>query len=362
MLKILLKPFTLLSCGIAMLASCAQAAQVGKLDEAFVPVASRSLEDKNLGVTQALAQLFVKNAGTEAVLGNESVTRQLQDPHAWLSQFGYLEQEGQLLLRASFDHNRIVSLLRQASLPVWGSQRPLTLVWLVFENDAERMILSDASSLPIRQAFADVESVRGVPVIFPVMDLDELTQISVADVRGMFVDNIAQASSRYQADFFAVASIESVFGSYKFQLSLYPRNGAGSLIQPIYAFQGEAETLPLVSRQMMAALSEFYVTQYAIANSHAQLSTQVTFVQARNMQQLVAIENYLKGLSVVKSAYLSRIQGGKAQFALELFGTEEDFQRLLTLESRISLLGNATDAQGSESQSLSSSQYQWRGR
>ena len=388
MLKNLLKLVPAVAILSSLFVVSVQAAQVTQLDEAYVPVASRSVDDKNQGLKTALASVIVKNAGTESALSNAMVAEQLQSPSAWLSQFGYLEQDGQLMLKANFDQSRVINLLRQAHLPVWGSQRPLTLMWFAFETEGERAILSDYSTAPVRQHFTQAGTQRGLPMLFPVMDLDELTQVNVSDVRGMFVNNIAASSTRYQADFFAVASVEEASGSFKFQLSLFPaQGGPEALVQPLYATQGEADSMADVSTKMVAALSEYYVTRYAVANSGSQFDTKITFVNTHSLKQLVDIENYLKGLSAVKSAYVSQIQGDTAVFSLGLFGSEADFQRLLTLEPRISILSStgkgsdsgtvnnldnntSTTSQStygslttpSSSSALAETVYQWQGR
>ncbi|MGL5667885.1 MAG: DUF2066 domain-containing protein, partial [Shewanella sp.] len=70
------------------------------------------------------------------------------------------------------------------------------------------------------------------------------------------------------------------------------------------------------------------------------------------------VEKYLKQLSAVKNATLSRIQGNTATFSLDLFGSQTDFERLLSLEPRISVV-----APGEFSASASpagKTVYQWR--
>lgn len=68
-----------------------------------------------------------------------------------IRQFGYDEIDGKLFLKVNFDHKRILALLRAAELPVWGKQRPLTLIWLVEEGNDERQIINDASLVDSRQ-------------------------------------------------------------------------------------------------------------------------------------------------------------------------------------------------------------------
>ncbi|NMH67066.1 DUF2066 domain-containing protein [Shewanella sp. SHSM-M6] len=341
MLKILSKA-TLFLCVYSLLSiGNVMAIEVSQLADAEVAVASRDAGERHQGLKTALQQVILKNAGDEAVLDNELIRAQLKSPEALLSQYGYVERDAKLWLQASYDRSRIIALLRQANLPVWGSQRPLTLVWLAMENQEERLVLGDASALAERQQFSQFSAERGVPLLFPLMDLDDVMRVGVADVRGMFTEVVASASARYQADFFAIAALEPVAGSIKYQLSLFPKGSAGVGTQPAFYHQGETADSAAAINEMMSALSRYFVAQYAIADSGEKQQSSVTFTGINQMKQLVEIEKYLQQLSVVNTTKLSRVQGDTVTFKLELFGSEADLQRLLSLEPKISVTQDA---------------------
>lgn len=358
MLKSLLKPSLVAFLSCLFTVNSLQAVEVSKLDEAEVPVTSRAVAERNSALKTALGKVIIKNTGTARALDNSVIQAQLANPEALLSQFGYVEQNDQLLLKANFEYRRIVSLLRQAQLPVWGIQRPLTLFWVAMPGESDTILLSDSSTLAERQVFTTFSDDRGIPVLLPILDLDELMGINPNDVKGMFADLVASVSGRYQADFLALMAIESEGNRVRYRLNLYSKTTIESLTPPLFSFNGSAENSAQAITAMMAALGDYYFTKYAIADSGEQVGASVTFVNINQMAQVVELESYLKQLSAVKNATLSRIQGNTVTFSLDLFGSQTDFERLLSLEPRISIV--APGEFSSDANPAGKTVYQWR--
>lgn len=321
---------------ILMVAHMAVAAEVTELDMSIVKVADRTTKTKNNALAQALHNVILKNTGNKSALSAPSIVAALNNPTALIRQFGYQETDGQQYLRATFDHQKIIQLLRDAQLPVWGSQRPLTLIWLSLQQDGQRAILNDSSTSENRAYIDELAQARGLPVLLPMMDLDDAMNVSISDVRGLFVDAVANASARYNTDYFIMSSIEpTADNQFHYSMVLYPSTQSGVLFNPLVQDAGVVADIDSALNQMFLTISEYYVSQYAVADSGAALSTQLTFIDITERKQLVDIENYLTQLSAVKQVSLTRLQGGAAQFTLALFGTKEDLIRLLSLESRI---------------------------
>lgn len=362
MLKFLLKPSLIAFLCCLFTINNLQAVEVDNLDEADVPVSSRAIPERNKALKTALEKVVIKNTGTTRSLENRIIQAQLANPDAFLSQYGYLEQNGQLLLNASFEHRRIIALLRQAQLPVWGTQRPLTLFWVAMPSEGDTILLSDSSTLTERQTFSAFSDERGIPVLLPQLDVDELMGINPNDVKGMLADIVASVSGRYQADFLALMAVEPMGNQVRYRLNLYTKATIDSLTPPLFSFNGTAENTTQAITAMMAALGNYYFTKYAIADSGTQVGTSVTFINIEKMSQIVEVEKYLKQLSAVKNATLTRIQGNTVTFSLDLFGSETDFERLLSLEPKISVV---TPASSGEFNPVSTNQsdkpiYQWR--
>ncbi|WP_082014207.1 MULTISPECIES: DUF2066 domain-containing protein [Shewanella] len=335
MLNLFVKPVVFLSLFCAT--TLVQAVEVKQLDEATVAVGSRSSAEKSKGLKKALEDVILKNSGSRSALESPEIQAKLANADALVSQFGYLDTEEGLKLKANFEHRKIVDMLREAGLPVWGKQRPLTLFWLSTDINNERVILSDDSSAEERKAFADASMERGVPLMFPLMDLDDLMRINVNDVRGLFADTVATASTRYQADFFAMGALEANGSEFNYQLVLYPKTDISqSFGQPLLNRQGQAVSKDEAVAEMMLSLSDYFVSRYAIADSGDGLLSKVRFTGISQMKQLVEIEAFLNQLSAVREASLSTLQGDSATFKVQLFGSEDDLKNLLRLEPRLS--------------------------
>ncbi|ACJ29479.1 Conserved hypothetical protein [Shewanella piezotolerans WP3] len=346
-------------------------AEVYNLDESLVPVDSRAKNLRSQAIKQGLKEVILKNTGTQSALTHPDVVKQLANASAMMTQYGYQDLDGKLFIKVSFDHKRLISLLRQAGLPVWGKQRPLTLVWLVEEIEGERKILNDASTSVTRTSFDTQSSNRGVPLLFPLMDLDDSMQIGINDIRGQFTDNVANASLRYQANYFIMATISPQGEVFSYKMSLYPRelSAGSSQYNPSTSQSGESASVEQAVVDITAAASEYYVSQYAIADSGEKLTTKITFTDVSKMKQLVEIEKYLNQLSAIKTVAVASIEGMTVEFNLGLFGNEEDLHRLMKLDPRIESIGNTSSNNieyasfGSENNANKPTQiYYWKGQ
>ncbi|ABZ76892.1 conserved hypothetical protein [Shewanella halifaxensis HAW-EB4] len=336
MLKLILRTFITVSF-LSGFSTFVAAAEVKQLDEGVVSIASRTTALRSQGIKQAFEEVILKNSGTQSALLNETIKKQLGNASSLMTQYGYFEDDGKLFLKVNFDHKHIISLLREAGLPVWGKQRPLTLVWLVINDNGQREIINDASRDPSRQVFNQESATRGAPLLFPLMDLDDSMKVGVNDIRGNFTDNVADASLRYQSNYFIMATIEPQGSVYRYQMSLYPREKSAQSLQltSVINTSGETATIDEAVAAIVAATSEYYVGQYAIADSGEQKTTKLSFADVTDMKQLVAIERYLDQLSAIKSASIGRIEGQTIEFNLSLFGNEADLHRLMALDPRI---------------------------
>lgn len=312
------------------------AVEIGQLDEATIAVQSRSSAEKSDALKQALASVFVKNSGSPSVVMHPTVKEKIDSPEVLLIQYGYVMVDDQLSLKASFDHQRVINTLRQADLPVWGAQRPLTLVWLTYNKEADIQILSDSSNDELRANLMQDANNKGIPLMLPVMDLDDVMAISVTDIKGMFIDVISNASNRYDSDYFAVADIGLTGNSASYQLALYDKKITSGIREPLVLHRGDAIDAQEAAKQMVSLLADYHISQYAIASTGDSAEVNVSFVGINTMQKLVDLEKYLKQLSAVKGVVLSQYQQDTATYHLSLFSGIEDLQRLLDIDNRLS--------------------------
>lgn len=196
--------------GLAMQAGTVFAARVTDLYTAEVDLpAGRDGLDQ--AFAQALAEVVVKLSGQPAAAMSESLER-LGDPARLVQQYRNAAA-GRLVV--GFDPVALRQAMDRAALPIWGDERPATLVWLAIDSGRGRReivsALDDAGGGPMDRGNGDLQTIardalsqsaraRGLPLILPLVDGEDLQVTSFADLWGDFTAPVLEASRRYRAD------------------------------------------------------------------------------------------------------------------------------------------------------------------
>ncbi|WP_197495698.1 DUF2066 domain-containing protein [Acidihalobacter yilgarnensis] len=225
-IRVRVRTLALVVCLLSALAPVlpAWALQVGGLYQATVPVADRSEGARLAAFQQALAQVLVKMTGNAAVAASPSLAPALQQPAQYIQQYAYQQQPGtpasaatSLQLRVDFDPPAIDSLLRAAQLPLWGRERPLVVMWVGVDGDRnDRFIVGSDGDQPhpgARGALQQAADTRGLPVLFPLLDLQDQAAVHFSDLDGGFMDSIVTASARYEANAVVAGVVRPSAGS-----------------------------------------------------------------------------------------------------------------------------------------------------
>ncbi len=219
MSKMVKHSFTLLVLSfLIMSGAVSQAAEVTGLYKASVEVENRSSGARNAAISEGLARVLVRVSGDATITDEGSVRDALKGANRFMAQYGYQTREtlspedGKLIktivLNVSFDAVAVNQFLRRQGFPIWSSSRPNIVLWAaVRDGGGSREVVGGKSQPALQQLFTRQASRRGLPLILPAYDSDDLSQVRAGDIWGMFVDPIQQASQRYQANVVVVAKL-----------------------------------------------------------------------------------------------------------------------------------------------------------
>ena len=101
------------------------------------------------------------------------------------------------LIRVEFDEQQLLEVIRNSPAGIWSEIRPETLLWLVIDEDGERKFYNADNMPDIESALALASKVKGLPLIFPMLDLEEQQKISVSEVLSADSRNLLAVSARY---------------------------------------------------------------------------------------------------------------------------------------------------------------------
>ena len=333
------------------------AGEVPDLYEAEVPVVGQGSTQRRAAIREAFSRVLVKVTGSRALLAEAQQLDRLQREAArYVQQYRYTtielpepagveseetatgeagtpeqvaktgEAEPDRLLWVRFDARAVNRMLRNQGLPIWGKARPAVVVWLGMEQAGERQFLQPEAAPDVVQAMKESAGERGVPVMLPLMDLEDRMQLSVGDLWGDFSDPIQQASSRYAADA-TLAGRAMAQGEQEWIVEW-------TLLQGEYAksWQAVGPSLPELSRQGIEVLSDHLAEQFApLASDDSLQQLEVEVVGIDNLAGFNRTMQYLKSLVIVEQVAPYLVDAANSVFLVHLRGGPEMLEQEIRL-------------------------------
>jgi hypothetical protein len=212
-----------------------------------VPVTGEDAEERNRAITAALRRVLVKLTGSRHIDSRQGMGEIMAAAPDLVQQYRYQvdPQAGTDLpvrtLLVRFEPGALVGVLNERGWPVWQPPRPRLLVWLATESVGQRSLLNPDVSPGVGQALLDRASARGVPLQWPLLDLQDQARLSASDLWSGFEPNIREASQRYGEGPVLVGRLRSLpGGSWRPEWTLYDRSGAQAFRGSPAATLGEA--------------------------------------------------------------------------------------------------------------------------
>lgn len=402
----LLKSFIQLPFFLFLLVSVElQADIVSDLYQAKVEVSNQSNRAQERAIQDAFEQVLIKVSGSKSLLSEKPIRERVKQAGQYLRQYQFESDAESLLFVAEFDAEKVDDLLRAEGLPIWGSYRPSTILWLAEEDASlQRRLYSEYTQDPLKQAILTDTKRRGVSLVFPVADITDLSSATIYDVWGQFSDNIRQASDRYDVEVVMSARV-------------YPKQElAIEFAEPVNAFENEADVIwdwigkedivntiekeaqieaeriaakerekareeakrvekpkqegwladwmlvvegrietgqiealekaalsPLLVDMLADKLADKYAVKTHELGDDEPKTTRVTLMNLDSIEAYTQVKVYFESLQAVSSIQLLSLQSQKAEFTVSLIGREADLINALQLDDKVQ---RTTDAFG----------------
>lgn len=357
--------------GVCFFCSQISAVEVKDLYQAKIELASQSKKNRTLAQRMAIKQVLVKIAGSAAITNNSYLRAAINKPSNYLKQFSYIKDKGQMFLLASFEQQKVNKLLQQAQVGIWGKHRPLTTIWLIKEKDQKRSLIGDLTDSDAKNTIDAVAFNRGVPINYPLYDLDDLMSVSSTDVWGRFGQTIISGSERYLAQ-----SVVNIRISYNTlvdsdcdncsQLAkLESTDNEELVVDWILWFNGKnfqnsyqgRDEKQLLTRALNDIADTLFENNSFVLAENDQGIIDIELLDVTSMQQFVEISTFFNELSLVSDVRLISTIGTKMTFRLNISADVEAVKQALKLESKLESMEEYFE-QDSVPQPIT---YRWKG-
>ena len=349
-----LRAISILLLGLAH--SAAHAAIIEDLYDAKVAVADQSEASQNAAIKQALKQVFIKVSGSEELLKQAQIVKNLAKASTLIRLYTYEKVQNQLYLVVNFDSEKVQNAIRTAGFPVWDKRRPDTILWLAIEpTRQDKQLLNNETQPDLVKRLKEQAQKRGIKVVLPVWDLNDMQMVGVYDIWGGFIQKISVASERY--DF------NSMLSARIYQASTDDVNAAQQWLSDwtlmdngqVNSGQIQMSESEQIIDGLIDALASQLAQKYAINQQNRPqnaLKTQITITNINSISRYAEVLKFLNGLSVVSNAILLEQQGSRATFELDLLGNNEDLLNTFRLDNKIQTVINNKDQVANEMEFL----------
>lgn len=308
----------------ADLAGYAHAAQAPGIYQAEAPVQTQAEGERDAAFKAALENVLIKVTGNRAVMNEPAAKDLALSASHYVQQYGYRER-APMMMWVKFDSAALQAALTQAGLPVWVDERPAVLIWLAVQHQNHRYLIDEDSRKGARQIIQNVAIERGLPMLLPLLDIEDRLKVGVADVLGGFDEAIIEASMRYGADAVAIAAVTRFNGAWRAEWRL---NYSGKLFN--WSFDGVS--LAAVLKRGMNAMADTLSQRLAVVESIGALGgLQVSVEGVNTLEDYARLQRYFANLSLLQGYRLVLAQPNHTVYQVRLSGDASDVGRVIAL-------------------------------
>ena len=309
----------------ALLCLPVAAVEVATLYTAEVPYDMEATDPRADAYEAALQEILLRVSGSEIVSNPEVVAELFPNPAAYVMRFRPGAED---TLWVSFDGQAIEQTLRGAGQTFWGSERPLTLVWLAVDwGQGEREIIAaddpdrtqhesrsiDRNRL-LRERVLEIAERRGLPLVFPLLDTTDLQSVTFADIWGGFYEMILAASERYGANSILIGRI---------------RPSTAQASRWTYYFSGVERELSGPPESVVGQIADLLAAEFAVGGNVPVESITLNVSGIESVEAYGNVQQLLKDVALIEYFVVTEVSGDRVSYRVDVRGGADRLGRAL---------------------------------
>lgn len=328
---------------LLMVANTVKAVEISNIYQVDIPVKEQSNSARWKASLEGLKIVLVRRSGSQRILNSKETSKAYKKVTSYLQKFKYsriteINDDYKYIISLYFEPRLIDDLIKRANQPLWDINRPVSILWLAHEEIDQnsllnrRIITENDDELIVNEMISSNSSRRGVPVILPLMDLDDGLLVSTSDVWGRFPEAIIEASKRYSVDSIVIGKIYQRTELWFGQFTYFNQTKNVS-------FEYQSDNVDEIYKQMFDGLAEILCEQYCVTQTvSAGHELLLGIDNITNFETFQKIRNYLSDLSAVRQVDVVNIHQDKILLRLSLLSNEKNVIESLRLNRRLKFI------------------------
>jgi hypothetical protein len=312
------KSFYLLwvACGALLLGNSSLALTRVEIYQATAPQTDRSENAQTAAFQTALKIVLVRVTGNRSVDEDSALAPLIANARRYVQQYRGAA-DGQIWV--AFDGAAIERWLTQNGQPLWGRERPATLVWLAAQNGAQAGVLLTAEdNSELKSAIDAAASLRGLPLIWPTAADAQKNRIDYAGVVGGSAATLAEVGRRLGADGVLIGRASG--------------NSASANVRWTHLFQDRSSEYSGTFEGVNRA-ADLYAGLFAASGNLVPVEIEVTGIN--DLRDYANLESFLESQTSISHVGVQSLSGDTVRFRLATRGGVESLNRALSLNGRL---------------------------
>jgi uncharacterized protein len=284
--------------------------------QATAPATDRSEAAQTAAFQYALKNVLVRVTGRHSAEEDAALAPLVGNARRYVQQF---RASGDGLVWVAFDGAAIERWLTQNGQPVWGRERPTTVVLLAVQTGASTgTVITSNDNSELKQSVDAQAAYRGLPLQWP----------SAADVQKYHLDysSIAGGSTSTLAD------ISRRIGGDGLLIGRAACCGSNGNVRWTHLFQDRSSEYS-GNLEGIERSADLYASLFAASGTLAAVDIEVTGV--RDLRDYASVQTYLESLTFISHVSVESLTADTVRFRLATRGGGESLQRALSLNGRL---------------------------
>ena len=287
-----------------------------ELYQATAPLADRSEAAYTDAFAAALKVVLVKITGNRAADEDAALAPLVSNARRYVQQFR-AAPDNQVWV--SFDGAAIDRWLAQNGQPLWGHERPSTVVWLAVQTGPQSGTVITADDVSeLKSAIDAAAAARGAPLIWP----------NSIDLQRNHLDYSAVSSAAPSA----LADLGHRLGGEGTLIGHATNATLAAQVHWTYLFQDRSgEVSGAVEGVNRAA--DTYAGIFAVSGNLGSVEIEISGVN--DLREYALVQSYLESLTFISHVSVEALSGDTVRFRLTTRGGAEPLQHALALNGRL---------------------------
>jgi hypothetical protein len=285
--------------------------------QAVTPVTDRSEAAQTAAFQNAMKTVLIRVTGRRNADEDAALSALVSNARRYVQQYRSAP-DGQLWV--TFDGPAIERWLTQNGQPLWGRERPTTLVLLGVPTGPPQngSVVSTEESSDLKTAIDAAAAARGLPLVWP----------SGAELQKFHIDYSAVSTGSPST----FAEIARRMGSDGVLVGRASSASANANVRWTHLFQDRSSeysgTLEGVNRA-----ADLYAGMFAASGAVVPVDIEVSGLN--DLRDYASLESYLESLTFISHVSVESLSGDTVRFRLSTRGGLDSLQRALSLNGRL---------------------------